>query len=237
MTMMYAGVELISPVQVLVAMDIGGRMFRNKPRLVLTKKMEEHENSEKAVEIVMRALKHFPEFRGKTITLGVCSNGGGRAISEYMKISLNPKSLSMMVTGHELTHLLQGKIMGKKVPYGEVTCDIWTIARNIEFADKPLTYLNMPIYMKENWLIWKGFIRSACRWAIKEFGDRLRFVDNQRFLSDYIRDKGVKVQNEAIKKAISRCSIVESENDGLGREVGYNCEEVDHILNEMCDSK
>jgi hypothetical protein len=53
-----------------------------------------------------------------------------------------------------------------KIPYGEVQCDVWTIARNDLFLDAPPFYLKLPKQIYNHWVQYSKQVRELCVKAI-----------------------------------------------------------------------
>ena len=138
----------------------------------------------RAQEMIARALPHFPELNGKTITVGYTRKHLGSASIIYrggkiarLIIRLKVRKLTYQTIGHELTHLVQALVRGDrphmdsidlpKIPYGEKPCDIWTLARHELFCDDPPTYIKMPRIMRERWLDYAEPVRRLCIAAIE----------------------------------------------------------------------
>jgi hypothetical protein len=139
----------------------------------------------RAQEMIARALPHFPELNGQTITVGYTRKHLGSASIIYrggkiarLIIRLKVRKLTYQTIGHELTHLVQALVRGDrpyiesidlpKIPYGEKPCDIWTLARHELFCDDPPTYIKMPRIMRERWLDYAEPVRRLCIAAIQQ---------------------------------------------------------------------
>jgi hypothetical protein len=139
----------------------------------------------RAQEMIARALPHFPELNGRTITVGYTRKHLGSASIVYrggkiarLIIRLKVRKLTYQTIGHELTHLVQALLRGDrphldsldlpKIPYGEKPCDIWTLARHELFCDDPPTYIKMPRLMRERWLDYAEPVRRLCIAAIQK---------------------------------------------------------------------
>jgi hypothetical protein len=139
----------------------------------------------RAQEMIERALRHFPELNGKTITIGYTRAHLGSASLIYQRdketrlvIRLKLRRLSYQTIGHELTHLVQGLSRGdrpvpssrdgERIPSGEIQCDIWTLARHQLFCDDAPTYLRLPRVMRECWTDYAEPMRQLCIAAIKK---------------------------------------------------------------------
>ena len=84
-------------------------------------------------------------------------------------IRLNPRrraGVTYFTIGHELTHLLQWPGPGI-IPYGEVQCDIWTLARSELLLDDAPTYLCPHLWTRENWPLCAQPVRELCLRAIE----------------------------------------------------------------------
>ncbi len=115
------------------------------------------------------AVSHFPEFQGKGIFVGYTKRYG-EADSCRLLIRLNPRKLSYYVIGHELTHLVQGmknRLGESAIPKGEVSCDIWTIARSDLFLDEPPGYLGVGRRVLLDWKAHRDRVRNLCIEAIE----------------------------------------------------------------------
>ncbi|HYY24118.1 MAG TPA: hypothetical protein VE689_01425 [Candidatus Udaeobacter sp.] len=139
----------------------------------------------RARAMIARALPHFPELRGKTITVGYTRTHLGSASVSYrggqvsrLIIRLKIRKLTFQTIGHELTHLVQGLAHGdrrraspegiKSIPGGEKQCDIWTLARDPLFCDDPPTYLRLPRGLREDWREHADEVRKLCITAIEK---------------------------------------------------------------------
>src|SRR5262249_30050109 len=133
----------------------------------------------RAFEMIERSLRHFPELKDTTITVGYTRKHLGSATVVYRKrvisqlvIRLRVHNLTYQTVGHELTHLIQGLARGDRprprsvdldrVPTGETQCDIWTLARDPLFCDDAPTYIRMPRRIRENWLEYAAAVRDLC---------------------------------------------------------------------------
>ena len=116
-----------------------------------------------------RSLAEFPELACTTITVGRTKSADGTALARNMVIRLNVRRrqpVSYFTIGHEFTHLLQAGGLGL-VPYGEVQCDVWTLARSALFLDDPPSYLCSHLWSRENWPHCARAVRDWCRQAIE----------------------------------------------------------------------
>ncbi len=110
-----------------------------------------------------RALLHFPELQGRTITVGYTRAHLGAAIPEDFIIRLRARKVSYNTIGHELMHLVQGL---RLIPEGEKPCDIWTLARNFLFCDEAPAYLTIPLEVRSQWSAYAGRVHELCVQAI-----------------------------------------------------------------------
>ena len=119
--------------------------------------------SQRAVAMLHASLRHFPELRGKTITVGYTRAQLGAAIREQLTIRLRVRNVCYNTIGHELTHLVQG---AGEIPEGEKQCDIWTLARSPLFCDDAPTYLKLPLRVRLHWPQYALPVRELCVQAI-----------------------------------------------------------------------
>lgn len=133
------------------------------PTLQYTSAMQKRLTQRTAM-MLHAALRHFPELRHKTITVGHTRAHLGVALREQFIIRLRVRHLSYNTIGHELTHLIQGQ---GGVPEGEKPCDIWTLARSPLFCDDAPTYLALPPYIRAQWQHYALCVRSLCVQAIQ----------------------------------------------------------------------
>lgn len=139
----------------------------------------------RAAAMIERALCHFPELHGKTITVGLTRKHLGSASISYragtvsrLIIRLRVRKVSYQTIGHELTHLVQGLRDGdqstqgasprSRIPSGEKQCDIWTLARHPLFCDDPPTYLRLPPIVRDQWPRYADSVRALCLAAIEK---------------------------------------------------------------------
>ncbi|MGI8424062.1 MAG: hypothetical protein ACR2L6_07950, partial [Gemmatimonadaceae bacterium] len=84
----------------------------------------------------------FPEMVGVTIRVGLAQKRGilgwGSLDPERPGIWLRPRRIELFTVAHEMTHLLQARVL---VPSGERQCDLWALARSPLLIDSPPTYL------------------------------------------------------------------------------------------------
>ena len=141
--------------------------------------------SQRVLTMLHHALRHFPELRGRKITVGYTSAHLGSAvvplrsaIATKLTIRLKVRKLTYNTIGHELTHLLQGlsrihlkegkQESGGRIPSGEKQCDIWTLARSNLFCDDAPTYIRLPRAVRENWPFYARSVRRLCIAALEK---------------------------------------------------------------------
>ena len=155
----------------------------------------------RASAMIERALGHFPELKGKTITVGLTRKHLGSASISYragtisrLIIRLRVRKVSYQTIGHELTHLVQGlgnpnrsiSELGARprIPSGEKQCDIWTLARHPLFCDDPPTYLRLPRIVRDRWPCYAESVRALCLAAIEKRPSHRLYI---RWLESEIR--------------------------------------------------
>jgi hypothetical protein len=122
-------------------------------------------------EKLERTLTKFPELEADYIHVGKLSYFGCVAIArtsekDRIKISYNTVNKATYLTfGHELTHFIQRLGI---IPHGEKPCDIWTLARDPIFLDRPPFYLRIPARISDNWSIYAAKVRALCIEAIEQ---------------------------------------------------------------------
>lgn len=94
---------------------------------------------------------------------------------DRIKIGYNPtEEPSCFVLGHELTHFVQ---CISDIPHGEKSCDIWTIARDRLFLDRPPGYLRIPRAVRDAWDVHADAVRALCVEAIDQRANgRRRYI-------------------------------------------------------------
>ena len=122
-------------------------------------------------EKLEKTLTKFPELKADHIHVGILSYFGCVAIArtnekDRIKISYNTSNKATYLTfGHELTHFVQR--LGT-IPHGEKSCDIWTLARDPLFLDRPPFYLRIPQTIRDAWAIYADTVRTLCIEAIEQ---------------------------------------------------------------------
>jgi hypothetical protein len=184
--------------------DIG---IHSIPTVVFTPLMKRR-LTRRARAMIERSLAHFPELKGKTITVGYTRAHLGSALLSYrgsfreprLVIRLKVRNLSYQTIGHELTHLVQGLSRRSRrfrstanlenIPCGEKQCDIWTLARDGLFCDEAPTYLRLARWMRENWLEYAEPVRALCVAAIEKRKTHRLYI---RWLESEIRKLAKKI--------------------------------------------
>ena len=120
---------------------------------------------------IERAYLKFPELSQRRVVVGITwkRRVDAYAVIEDFCIRLNVRSktgTTYYTIGHELTHLLQKPGLGV-IPYGEVQCDIWTLARSDLFLDEIPTYLDVHPCTDRDWKRHARSIRNFCIQAIE----------------------------------------------------------------------
>ena len=122
------------------------------------------------------SLQLFPELEGERIEVGLtttpfCLARAKTSLRDRIKICLNPHfPVTYFTLGHELTHFVQHldeEETGTKIPYGEVQCDVWTLARHELFLDSVPCYLKVPIHISNDWWRYSNLVRKLCIEAIE----------------------------------------------------------------------
>lgn len=95
---------------------------------------------------------YYPELEGQTITFalydampyaGLCDWG-----RNIIKLS-NDGAACTRTIAHELTHMVQHHL--RTIPYGERSCDLWTLARSPALNSTPPCYLHLPPGLRRGW--------------------------------------------------------------------------------------
>ncbi|HWO43799.1 MAG TPA: hypothetical protein VNO43_18570 [Candidatus Eisenbacteria bacterium] len=142
--------------------------------------------------MIQRSLLHFPELRGREITVGYTRVHLGSAFVAHragrisqLVIRLKTRKLTYQTIGHELTHLVQAlarfengnRPAGRwRIPSGEKPCDIWTLARAPLFCDDPPSYVRMPRRLRERWRDYAAPVRALCVAAIEKRQTHRRYI-------------------------------------------------------------
>ncbi len=150
----------------------------------------------KVISMLNKSLDKFPELSDKRITIGTTHANDGNAEFDYaigignirgnikgityntFTIRLNPRRLTYFTIGHELTHLVQ--FMGK-IPQGERSADLYTLARSTLFLDEPPCYLKIPKKLQNYWEENAESIHKICKDSLeykKEHRNYLKWAEN-----------------------------------------------------------
>jgi hypothetical protein len=138
-----------------------------KQRWVFTKRFLAKKGQKNFLKRLDKARDFFPELEGYTIKVGITLNVDGKADSKSKAIFFKSRNVSYYVIGHELTHLLQEMEL---VPKGERSCDIFTLARRVEFCDEAPNYVKVPgRFLNENRKIrreFRGMVHETAKTAV-----------------------------------------------------------------------
>ncbi len=150
-----------------------GRLF--EPDVHVTRPALKHRRSSELRARVDRALRFFPELHGSRVTVGVTRAADGIAVLDDMTVrfDLRRGGPTYYTIGHELTHLLQAL---RRVPSGEVQCDIWTLARGRLFLDEAPCYLPVPEGLRRTWRHNAPKVAYLCARAINERATRRTYI-------------------------------------------------------------
>ncbi len=130
-------------------------------RWSFTRKFKAKKGQSRFLKRLDEARSFFPELEGETVKVGITINVDGKADLKAKAVYFRSRNVSFYVMGHELTHLLQE--MGK-VPKGERSCDIFTMARRVKFCDEAPSYVKVPKRLLDE----KGLIRKEYRGLVHE---------------------------------------------------------------------
>ena len=110
--------------------------------VVVTRALRSHRSCNRTLEKVRYVLRYFPEFGGRQIKVGLTRAASGMAVPGGFEIWLNPFRVAHHTIAHELVHLLQRT--GGRVPQGERSCDLFSLARHWTLNDVAPSYLEIP---------------------------------------------------------------------------------------------
>lgn len=110
--------------------------------VVVTRALRSHRRCNGTMEKVRYVLRYFPEFSGKRIKVGLTRAASGMAVPGGFEIWLNPSRITHHTIAHELVHLLQRA--GGRVPQGERSCDLFSLARHWTLNDVSPSYVRIP---------------------------------------------------------------------------------------------
>ena len=168
-------------------------------KLELTRPMQKAMTPELMYRIE-RSLREFPELEPYTLRVGLVlnSNDHGNAEARNFVIRLNTRARSgttYFTIAHELTHLLQKPGGLGLVPYGEVQCDIYALARSSLFTDDMPTYLPGLKCNKKAWRDHADAVRGLCKEAIEVRKLRRTYITWLREAIDQYFDGGLHLVN------------------------------------------
>ena len=116
---------------------------------------------------ILEVLDHFPELKGQRynkLKVGYTEAYGGNAIDDggfYIRLQADaPKN----TIAHELTHHVQ---FAGHIPGGEKACDLYTLARDVSFADDRPCYLEMPLMMRLEFNSWAVIAHEMAKEALR----------------------------------------------------------------------
>ncbi|UCF08632.1 MAG: hypothetical protein JSW28_02785 [Thermoplasmata archaeon] len=136
-------------------------MHSDGTRWTFTRRFAAKQGQSRFLGRLNEARNFFPELEEETIKVGITVNVPGKADPKNKGVYFRSRNVSYYVMGHELTHLLQG--MGR-VPSGERSCDLYTLAREVEFCDESPNYIKVPKRLLDG----DGFIRREFRGMVHE---------------------------------------------------------------------
>ncbi len=175
-------------------------------RWTFTSRFKKKKGQRRFLERLNQARSYFPELEELTVKVGTTVNVDGKADSKDGAIYFRSRNVSFYVMGHELTHLLQG--IGK-VPKGERSCDIYTLAREVNFCDEAPNYLKIPKRLLDN----NGFIQERYRLLVhktakraisrKESGKRRYIIWFEKELEEGALDKSYSYAQTNLEDYIS----------------------------------
>lgn len=152
-------------------------MIKNRiyitPQLKSRMPLEYRDDLDKKLRVVIQL---FPELDAERIEVGLTTAPFVYAIAktglkDRIKIVINPKyPVTHFTLGHELTHFVQhlnDDETGIKIPYGEVQCDVWTLARDELFLDDQPNYLKLPKRIYNDWWRYSKRVQGLCIQAIE----------------------------------------------------------------------
>ncbi|MEE9150247.1 MAG: hypothetical protein V3U20_00235 [Thermoplasmata archaeon] len=154
-------------------------MHLNGNRWSFTRRFKAKKGQSRFLDRLDLARNLFPELDSETVKVGITLNADGKADSKSKAVYFRSRNVSFYVMGHELTHLLQES---GKVPKGERSCDIYTLARRDRFCDESPNYVKVPKRLLDE----KGFIRMEYRGLVHETAKTaltLRSSGRKRYIS------------------------------------------------------
>ena len=97
------------------------------------------------IERIHRVMGYYPELTDQDIVFFWKPNVGcyaGQYVPESRQVNIAPAGDQDYTIAHELTHAVQ--FIFRTLPYGERSCDLWTIARSHKLIDRNPPYLAVP---------------------------------------------------------------------------------------------
>ena len=122
-------------------------------------------------EKLKETLTKFPELEADYVHVGVTTSSTANAQilltnNRRIKMGYNPSvKPTYYVLGHELTHFVQEI---SDIPSGERQCDVYTVARDQLFLDRPPGYLTIKKTIRDNWTLYADDVRKLCIEAINQ---------------------------------------------------------------------
>ncbi len=144
-------------------------------RWTFTRRFAKKKGQSRFLRRLDEARSYFPELDGHTVKVGITINADGKADLKGKAVYFRSRNVSFYVMGHELTHLLQEM---EGLPKSERSCDIFTMARRVEFCDEAPNYVKVPKRMiDENGYILERFRKiihdvAVASVAMKRDGER-----------------------------------------------------------------
>ncbi|AJP62035.1 hypothetical protein [ANMV-1 virus] len=150
-----------------------------KNQIYITKQLQSRLSLDRRYDLdrkLRAVIKLFPELDAERIEVGLTTATFTHAaaktnLEDRIKIVYNPLyPITYFTLGHELTHFVQHldeEETGIKIPYGEVQCDVWTLARDELFLDAQPFYLRLPKRICDDWRRYSKQVRELCIKAIE----------------------------------------------------------------------
>jgi len=108
---------------------------------VLTRPLLKHRLRNSVMKKLTYVRRYFPELGNRTVRVGLTRVASGMAVPGGDELWLNPGKLSFHTITHELIHLLQAR---GRIPSGERSCDLFSLARHWTLNDTPPYYVSIP---------------------------------------------------------------------------------------------
>ena len=150
-----------------------------RQRWTFTSRFLAKKGQTKFLKRLEEARNFFPELESETVKVGITINVPGKADLKSKAVYFRSRNVSSYVIGHELTHLLQET---GGVPKGERSCDVYTLARNVEFCDEVPNYVKVPKRLQDG----DRFIKKEFRDLVHETARTalaLRSSGKKRYIS------------------------------------------------------